>query len=255
MHSPGGSWPRAPPPGQAPQRGKAGPVSPFCPGLTVRGASPPSASHTGRSPSPAGTPDCFQRPVDGVQTGGGRGAGGGQAPTLDWQFRVHTPLPWPLLVPLPEMRYLPSTITRTPMRPTKPSLNVAASGIPGGSHNTLIKFQHHLFCSRLSYLSTSAHAKSDRLLYEHRLCAGRGMALGGRRAGQAQSRPLRIDPWVRLAVWAGPTFGPGHGALATGPWGSPGGGEGLGPRPLLPKWASMSPESSLSEPRFPHVGL
>ena len=153
---------------------------------------------------------------------GGRGAGGGQAPTLDWQFRVHTPLPWPLLVPLPEMRYLPSTITRTPMRPTKPSLNVAASGIPGGSHNTLIKFQHHLFCSRLSYLSTSAHAKSDRLLYEHRLGAGRGLALGGRRAGQVKNLPKMQETKNRPLgqarrlggsnIWAW-TWSSGHRAL------------------------------------------
>ena len=84
--------------------------------------------------------------------------------------------------------------------------------------------------------------------------AGRGMVLGGRGTGQAQSHPLRIHPWVRPAIWTGPTFGPGHGALATVPWGSPGGGEGLGPRPLLPKWASMSPKPSLSELGFPTWG-
>lgn len=38
------------------------------------------------------------------------------------------------------------------------------------------------------------------------------------------------------------------------PWGSPGGGQGLGPRPLLPEWASVSPKPSLSELGFPMWG-
>lgn len=77
--------------------------------------------------------------MDGVQAGGvGRGGAAKRRPWIG-SSRVHTPLPWPLLVPLPERHYLPSTITRTPMCPTKPSLNVAASGIPGGSYNTWIK--------------------------------------------------------------------------------------------------------------------
>ena len=146
------------------------------------------------------------------------------------------------------MPCLPSTITWTPMCPTKPSLNVAASGIPGGSYNTLIKITTTLFLQSFNLFECPRRQTNSSI--EHLLCAGRGMMLGGRGTGQAQSHPLRIHPWVRPAIWAGPTFGPGHGALATVPWGSPGGGEGLGPWPLLPKWASLSPKPSLSELGF-----
>ena len=148
----------------------------MCPGLTVRGASLTAGTHTGQSPSPAGTPGCVQWPC------GWSATWGHAAKCWPWtgSSQGHTPLPSPLLVLLPESPYLPSTITQTPMRPTKPSLNVATSGIPGGSYNTLIKIPTTPFLQSFNLFEHECSCRQTSSSIEHLLCAGRGMVLGGR---------------------------------------------------------------------------
>ena len=177
MHSPGNSWPRALPQARLRGAGRKGRARlTICPGLTVRGASLTAGTHTGQSPSPAGTPGCVQWPC------GWSATWGRAAKCWPWtgSSQGHTPLPSPLLVLLPESPYLPSTITQTPMRPTKPSLNVATSGIPGGSYNTLIKIPTTPFLQSFNLFEHECSCRQTSSSIEHLLCAGRGMVLGGR---------------------------------------------------------------------------
>lgn len=147
--------PRAPPRHQAPQREKAEPISAHLPwghldhcktpkwGLPPRSPRPPSIPRTS-GPLPSGNSLAVLLGLpDGVQLLQGRPVLRPRTtprladPRCTFYVRVSLPLPMP--VPLPQMLSPPVTIGRTPTHPTRPSLSDAASRMPGGSHNTLIK--------------------------------------------------------------------------------------------------------------------
>lgn len=147
MHSPGNSWPRALPQARLRREERQSP-SHHLPWAHCTWSLPHRRNPHRPEPLPSRNP--WLRPVAVWMECnlGGRS----QVLSLDWPF----PRPHPTAIALAGASA--STITRTPMRPTKPSLNVAASGIPGGSYNTLIKIPTTPFLQSLTYLSTSAHA-------------------------------------------------------------------------------------------------